>query len=103
MRLPPSRWAELVALHRSSGLTTLQFATQHGVHPKSLARWRQRVGSHGPGRGFVEVALVPAREPAPRAAPTREFRVELTTQPVSIAVPAGSDLVWLRAIVQALS
>lgn len=101
MRLSPSRWAELVAAHRTSGLSLEQFAKRNQVNPKSLGWWRARLRRDTPAPAFVEVQVEPLLAEPPMPAPM--LRLELATGRVRVDVPVGLDLVWLRQVVQALS
>ena len=51
----PSRsrdeWSRLVKAWEASGLTTAQFAAQHGLKAKALSTWRWRLGTE-PQRRF---------------------------------------------------
>lgn len=99
MALSPTaqRWARLLAAQQNANLPTRAFAALHDVNPSTLNWWRARLRREAPT--FIEVRIPPA-EPRPSSAP---LRLELAALPVSIDVPIGTDLAWLRAVVRALS
>lgn len=94
MSLPAARWAELIADHARSGLSTRQFAAEKGVHPRTLAWWRSQLRKRATP-AFVEVR-VPRR-------PASCVTLTLTHVAVQIEVEPDVDLSFLRQIVEALS
>jgi transposase-like protein len=94
MPVPPrsaQQWAPLVAELQNSHLSIAAFAAQKGVHPATLATWRRRFAQKGPA--FLEVSL---------AEQEATLQVELPSRAV-IRVPVGTNLRWLRQVVEALS
>jgi hypothetical protein len=97
MSLPDTteRWSALVTDLRRSGLSIREFAARHDVNAKTLG-WCLTKLRHAPvSPRFVEVRLAPA-------APT-VLRLSFTTLPMSLEVPVGTDLEWLRQVVGALT
>lgn len=99
MALSPTarRWARLITAQQLVNLPTRAFAAQHDVNPSTLNWWRARLRKEAPT--FIEVRIASSTTP-PSSAP---LRLQLTAVPLSIDVPVGTDLAWLRAVVQALS
>jgi transposase-like protein len=88
------RWAALVAELERSPLSLSAFARRHGVHPSTLSSWRSRLASASRS-SFVDVT--PARTPAP------VLELELPDFGVRVPVPVGTDLAWLRTVLEALA
>lgn len=88
------RWAHLVAELDRSPLSVTAFAQLHGVNPSTLSSWRSRLRAAGPSR-FVDVTPEPA--PAPL------LELELPELGVRVPVPVGTDLAWLRTVLEALA
>lgn len=61
-----------------------------------LGWWRARLRSGSPAAAFVDVSLSPVVGPS-------ALRVELLGARVAVDVRPGTDLAWLRQVVQALS
>ena len=97
MPLPETtqRWRALVTDLQRSGLPIREFAARRDVNPKTLAWWRTKLVRAPATPTFVEVRLAPA-------APT-VLRLSFTTLPMSLEVPVGTDLAWLRRVVEALT
>jgi len=89
-------WADLIQKYERSGMSVQAFATMHGVHFTTLYAWRRRLRTKQPA--FVEVS-VPKRDTS-EAPP---IQVQILNRPVSVVVPIGADLRWVRAVVEALS
>ena len=85
-------WEDLIQKFETSGMTAQAFAASQEVHVTTLHTWRRRLRNRKPA--FVEVALPPEKPP---------IRVQILNRPVSLWVPVGADLQWLRAVVEALS
>ncbi len=102
------RWIALVAAFENSKLTMRAFAAQHGVNASSLSWWRRRLRVTPPG-SFVEQRLplraalswVSQTRASVEAAPT--LRLELPHLRAVVSVPPGTDLLWLRDVLGALS
>lgn len=86
------RWAHLVAELERSALSLTAFARRHGVNPSTLSSWRSRLRA---ARRATFVDVTP--EPAP------VLELELPDFGVRVAVPEGTDLVWLRTVLEALA
>lgn len=109
LRATEERWSRLLERYEASGQSLREFAASVDVSPKTLAWWRRQL--ERPASGFIEVGLspTPTVSPAPSApepaAPTSKappLAVELVSRGLRIEVPAGSDLAWLRRVVEAL-
>jgi hypothetical protein len=109
MSLSPTaqRWAKLVVALDQSKLTARAFAAQHNVSASTLSWWRGRFRGTLKSRGFVAVDLpavmssvAPVVPPTP---PRRPLLLEFTGRPIVLAIPADTDLAWLRAVVDTLS
>ena len=87
-------WADLIQKYERSGMSVQAFATLHGVHFTTIYAWRRRLRNRQPT--FVEVSLPETSEIPP-------IRVQILNRPVSLLVPMGTDLQWLRIVVEALS
>lgn len=83
-----------------SNHTAAAFAAQHGVNPSTLMWWRSRLRTGAIPGGFVAVEL-PAVVPPVRTVPP--LRLELAGRGLALTVPVDADLVWLRAVVDALT
>jgi hypothetical protein len=101
MPLPETtqRWRALVTDLQRSGLPIREFAARRDVNPKTLAWWRTKLVRAPATPTFVEQRLAPP-SPSPVA---RAVRLSFTTMPVSVEVPVGTDLAWLRRVVEALT
>lgn len=109
LRATEERWSRLLERYEASGQSLREFAASVDVNPKTLAWWRRQL--QGPVPGFIEVGLssAPTVSPSPSApepsAPssdTPRLAVELVSRGLRIEVPAGTDLAWLRRVVEAL-
>ena len=101
MPLPETtqRWRALVTDLQQSGLPIREFAVRRDVNAKTLAWWRTKLARVPATPTFVEVRLaLPSPTPVARA-----VRLSFTTMPVSVEVPVGTDLAWLRRVVEALT
>jgi hypothetical protein len=101
MPLPETtqRWRALVTDLQQSGLPIREFAVRRDVNAKTLAWWRTKLARAPTSPTFVEQRLAPP-SPSPVA---RAVRLSFTTMPVSVEVPVGTDLAWLRRVVEALT
>ncbi len=101
MPLPETtqRWSALVTDLQRSGLPIREFAARRDVNPKTLAWWRTKLVRAPATPTFVELRLA-LPSPTPVARPVR---LSFTTMPVSVEVPVGTDLAWLRRVVEALT
>ena len=101
MPLPETtqRWRALVTDLQQSGLPIREFAVRRDVNAKTLAWWRTKLARVPTSPTFVEQRLAPP-SPSPVA---RAVRLSFTTMPVSVEVPVGTDLAWLRRVVEALT
>ena len=92
-------WANLIAEHEQSKLSVQDFANKKGIHSVTFYAWRRRLQSEKPA--FVEVRVAPLRPEAPR--PEAPLRLNFRDGTVSLEVPMGTDLRWLRAVVETLA
>lgn len=94
------RWARLVSALEQSNLTAASFAARNNVNASTLSWWRSRLRGTTALQRFVDVAL-PAE--AVGVSPPSALVVELVDRGVRVTVPYGTDLDWLRAVVESLS
>ena len=93
------RWARVVEEFEASGMDVREFAKRRGINTSTLKWWRSQLRRPGAASttvsalSFVEVQV---------AAPVRVVRVRLDRVAASLDVPPGTDLRWLRAIVDSL-
>jgi len=93
------RWTRIVEELEASGLSAREFAKRREINASTLKWWRSHLrpsGLEDPASGalsFVEVQI---------GAPVAAVRVHLDRASVSLEVQAGTDLQWLRAVVDAL-
>jgi transposase-like protein len=93
------RWARVVEEFEASGVGAREFAQRRGINPSTLKWWRSQLrrgsppGTAVPALSFVELQV---------EVPVTPIRVRLERAAVSFDVPPGTDLRWLRAVVDAL-
>jgi hypothetical protein len=97
-------WVERLARFSDSGLSPAQFCTQEGVSLPSFYAWKRRLATEAldaataaPPAGDACPRLLPVRLPTPAA------RLELVLAGGAVLrIPPGSDLAWVRSLVEAL-
>ena len=97
-------WVERLARFPDSGLSPAQFCTQEGVSLPSFYAWKRRLATAArdpatavPPAGEAGPRLLPVRLPTPAALP------ELVLPGGAVLrIPPGSDLAWVRSLVEAL-
>lgn len=95
------RWAALVRELDASELSLKVFAQRRQVNPSTLAWWRSRLRNHrhlpaaAPAPTFFEVDVV---------RPTGDATLDLRFDRLSavLEIRRGTDLQWLRSVVDAL-
>ncbi len=96
-RHSPYERRALVASWRSSGLSQLRFAVEHGVPQRSFSKW---VARYTPAPmalpSFATVEVVDEAPPPPN------LLVHLGTSGLRVEVPVGFDASELRRLVGAL-
>ncbi len=95
IRRTTEQWLALFDQHKTSGLTQTEFAKQHGIEPSYFSyRKRQLLAwQHDDNTGFIE--LTPQGMVLSGPILLRKCDVELQ-------LPAGTDALWLAALLRAL-
>jgi hypothetical protein len=97
-------WVERLARFASSGLRPAAFCAREGVSLPSFYQWKRRLAAEtaadtteSPGSPDPTPRLLPVRLPVPGGA------VELVLPGgVTLRIPPGCDLAWVRCLVEAL-
>jgi transposase-like protein len=100
--MSPARIAQLVAIWRTSGEASAQFARRHGIHPRTFWGWCQPVRT--------AEAPAPVAAAAPTFVPVTVASDAGADAPMEILFASGDRLVvrvgapseWVRAVVMAL-
>jgi hypothetical protein len=97
-------WRKVLADWEASGLSVREFAAQRGLKVKSLEWWRWKLCAlkKKDDSALLPVAtmrFVPLDVVKPAAT---ALRLRLENAPVSLEIPHGVELGWLRAVVDAL-
>lgn len=92
------RWARVVEEFEASGIGAREFALRRGLNPSTLKWWRSQLRHREPATAAVStVSFVELQMAAPVL-----LRVRLDRIGAYVDVPPGTDLSWLRAVVDAL-
>ena len=99
--MTPARRAEIVTAYRQTGLSSHQFARQHGIAASTLFRWLRRAGAatQSGAAALVEVPNLLGRQP-----PAPAYRLRFANG-VSVELAPGfqpDELRALAAIVRSL-
>ena len=91
------KWAELIELHRDSGMTVSAFCEEMEIHPTSFYAWRKRLGESSAeiqADDFVEVEI--------KAECKRESGIQLEMSDVRVHIDPGFDQQTLRQLMSVL-
>jgi len=94
----PEERAQWVSRFRSSGLTQVQFAQQHGLKPTTLQRWLYGRGpkQKRPKATFREIVVSPL-------GPTGAWAAEITwPHGVTVRLGAEAEASWIEALLHAV-
>ena len=92
------KWEGMVEEWERSQMSAEAFAEQKGIHASTLRGWRRKLKMKDSQKmhpkAFVEVSL-----------PTREntISIDFHGRNFSLRVPVGTEVGWLRRVVEALS
>lgn len=94
-RATREQWAKRVESWKRSGLTAAQFASRHGLSPRSLSWWKWRLSTSARAAPpVVEVVALTRQSGDP-------FELVLGER-VRVRVPAGFDAEDLRRLLEAV-
>mgnify|MGYP006307366755 FL=1 len=97
---------ELIAEHKESGLTILDFCSNHGIAPSTFHYWKKKL-SNKPGRkDFIPLIVKPSGEDLPKGSecsetsPGKETLLELVyPNGTVLRLKQSFDLAQLRALI----
>jgi len=92
-------WQQLIEQQAQSGLSGLAFCQQHGLLAKTFYRQRKLLRRNGlvpVGQTFIKV------QPEPTQSVTNRSGAVLHYRESRLAVPSGTDPLWLSQLMNAL-
>ena len=94
-RRTTEQWLALFEQHKASGLTQTEFAKQHGIEPSYFSYRKQQLlaWQHDDNTGFIELT--------PQGMVLSE-PILLRKRDVELQLPAGTDALWLAALLRAM-
>jgi hypothetical protein len=88
-------WTDLIAEFERSQLSAKAFSEKNNILPGTLHWWRRRLKKIN--TSFIEVKLHTL------TTPPSNLKIIFQRRNIALDIPSGADLLWVRAVVDALT